>query len=95
MKAPERFPSPLYGLVSSAPGVLRYSRAIRALKDAGHTESVRVVTALYERCGNRCPVHGPLEDPILVTSGTEDIAFGCPWCSSDVVREAWEREGAS
>lgn len=91
MLPPTRFSSPLYGATDGT-SYLRYSTALAQLRAAGHHEAVKVVVDLYEKCGNWCPTHGALPDPIVLTMGTENIAFGCPYCSGPDILAAWEAE---
>jgi hypothetical protein len=78
--------------------VLRKStmlRMFRTTKAPGWERAVEEVEKIHARFPD-CPVHGKLEDPIVGTGGPktgfEHIAIICPWCSSDELREAWEKE---
>jgi hypothetical protein len=84
------------GVFDGMPEVVRYSTVLRRLREAGDATAI-ALERLKAQVGTRCPTHGALEDPIvaIVDAGPRaQVAFGCPWCSGDQIRELWEREGA-
>jgi hypothetical protein len=83
-------------LSNVAGGPLRFSTAIRRLRNAGEpdmNEAADKIEEMKKKVGSHCVHHGPLEDPILVQAGVGTVAFGCPWCSGDTILKAWEDEG--
>ncbi len=76
----------------TTPGVLRFSTAVRRLRESGEETGALEVEALKERVGSLCPIHGELIDPIMGILGKE-IAFCCPQCSSPELFKAWQEEG--
>src|SRR5688500_6553992 len=75
----------------SAP--LRFTLLVRKLlaDGADPAEFVRD----KEIAGSSCPIHGVLEDPIvMLMPGGDRVAFCCPDCSAPELKAAWEREGA-
>lgn len=77
---------------SSDPPCLRLSNALTRLRKEGAEESAHKLEVMARECGRFCTTHGYLEDPIIGIVGAENVAFACPQCSGDLVREAWERE---
>lgn len=72
---------------------LRYSRLCGSL-----SPELRVEFEAERAKAARCNTHGELTDPAVIIIGKDAearIAFVCPWCSGDELRERWEREGAS
>ncbi|MHB8563340.1 MAG: hypothetical protein ACYDDA_05210 [Acidiferrobacteraceae bacterium] len=100
MNLPARRSDPrrVYGTTADGkvPSVLRMTAVIKHLREQGQQDAIAVVLDLHRKVGNRCPEHGEIADPIVTIStlrGERELAFGCPWCSSPDVLEAWEREG--
>jgi hypothetical protein len=56
-----------------------------------NSEAAEAVELLRSKVGSNCPVHGKLEDPIITLLG-EEIAFGCPDCSGEELRQMWAEE---
>lgn len=88
-----RLPKTAHGTFAGGevPSLTRFSVAVRALRrmgnDAGadELEQDKLVAA-------HCTVHGAIDDPVIGLLGGQ-VAFACPWCSGDAVREQWQREG--
>jgi hypothetical protein len=70
--------------------VIRSSNAIARLRRV-NSEAAEAVELLRSKVGSNCPVHGKLEDPIITLLG-EEIAFGCPDCSGEELRQMWAEE---
>jgi hypothetical protein len=96
MKAqpPTKFYTPVMAVsvLSEQAEIVRWSSVKQRLLDAGHPDVVKVLNELRLEVGTSCPVHGELEDPIVVTAG-ENVCFGCPKCSGPAVQKQWEEEG--
>lgn len=76
--------------VDDAPGMLRSSNAITRLRQT-NPDAADLIELMREKVGRNCPHHGRLEDPIITILNGE-VAFGCPDCSSEAVRQAWADE---
>lgn len=74
------------------PEILRKSSAIRRCRDRGFPEVADEIERLAEQFQD-CPVHGPMEDPIIALAANNQLAVACPHCSDPDVLAAWEAEG--
>ena len=81
----------------NVPRVVRLTTILADLRRTGRVAEADAVAALHKQCGDRCPSHGELADPVVGlvrrADGETQLAFACPWCSTPQVREAWEQEG--
>lgn len=76
----------------SPEGVVRFSTIIRSLRRQGAEDTARKLEEEQKAVGSYCALHGELTDPVIGL--LEDrVAYACPWCSGEAVREAWEKEG--
>lgn len=85
-------PRTTHGVFAVEPGCIRLSTAVRRLREAGKEVSALALERDAAAVGRECPVHGHLEDPIVGLL-SDRVAFGCPDCSGEDVRAAWEAEG--
>lgn len=86
----------IFGRFVDAPAIVRYSSALKKLREQGAHETAAQLTADKLRVGSHCPHHGTLEDPVIGTLGTSagvQVAFACPWCSGSEILAAWVKEG--
>ena len=77
---------------SKLPGVVRFSTAVRRLRENGTPQEHLDDFERERAIAAHCPTHGALADPVIGIAG-DRVAFICPWCSDDAIREAWEQEG--
>lgn len=92
-RKPFKLERPVDGWAKPGSGTLRFSILVSKLlaEGADVTEFVRD----KEVAGSSCPVHGELEDPIvMLMPGGDRVAFCCPDCSAPELKAQWDREGA-
>jgi hypothetical protein len=95
VSGPIKFDRPVDGRMAPGNGPIRFSTAERLLREQGSGSAADELVRDKLAAGSECPVHGKLEDPIVVVSPEMGrVAFCCPRCSAPEILEAWEREGA-
>jgi hypothetical protein len=81
------------GVYDGEPEIVRLSTVLKRLRANGKDDAARDIEESYRRCGDNCPIHGHLADPVFAIMQPDKLVFACPDCSDPVVKEAWEAEG--
>lgn len=98
MSGAERFTKQKQGrfAVGSEPEVLRFSSAVRRMRERGTRPEDIAEFERDRKFAARCSIHGEIVDPVVGLVNTQEgprAVFICPWCSSPEILKRWEEEG--